>query len=333
MSTFTRPLLRTLLTAGCVLSGCQSVEDSAGGDAAVGASSQATYALDSTGTEPQDTNADGVVTLCLNEDSGDCDYPMTGNLDVKMSLRGAVTFPFPVVELLSSNTSVKLVEENGGPRQMVFAPFYYFLRINPANPKQVLWDVPPMLGMFTGNLFVPYKNVDMVITIRAALLRSTGTIIQTQVTLSSNGTNTPGLPALKKVRLVYQSSPGEQHTLLLIDRSSYMDLLQSDGSRRFDAAITQARNFVNTPSAASRYFSVGTFTGTTYTQEQGFSDIPTTLATLNALQVGMGLTPLAHALCIGVDALLTHKPGVSATKVLSLYSAGYEVRSPPSSPC
>jgi hypothetical protein len=157
---------------------------------------------------PTDTNKDGIVTICLDRNYGDCDYPMVGYRQVQIPLKGAVTFAFEVAEILNTNkTYVKLVEEKGGPREMTFGPFYNWLKINPADRRQVTWDVPQSNGVFNGILFQPYEDVDFFLSIDVKLKRpSPGGLPTTNASakISSVATATsPGMPNARKIQIVY----------------------------------------------------------------------------------------------------------------------------------
>jgi hypothetical protein len=157
---------------------------------------------------PTDTNADGIVTICLDRNYGDCDYPMVGYRQVQIPLKGAVTFPYEVTEILNNDkTYVKLVEENGGPREMTFGPFYNWLRINPNDRRQVTWDVPQNQGVFNGILFQRYEDVDFFLSIDVMMKRPSrkGTELTNVASkISSVATATsPGMPNARKVQIVY----------------------------------------------------------------------------------------------------------------------------------
>lgn len=125
----------------------------------------------------------------------------------------------------------------------------------------------------------------------------------------------------------------ERHVIIVIDRSGSMQTVRNNGQTRFTEAIRRARSYVNLSSSLPRSFAVWTFEESTYIKEQGFADAATTLATLNRLSVGNGVTPLALAVCDAVDELLQYNPGVTAEKVVRLVSDGEENSTPPSSPC
>lgn len=122
---------------------------------------------------PVDTSGDGLVTICLSgRDHGHCDYPVLDGLTVKIPLKGSVTFPFRVTRILSERTYAMLVEQSGGPRKMTFASFANWLKINPDDPRQVLWDVPESHGAFTGPLFGHHETVSMSISLDVELART-----------------------------------------------------------------------------------------------------------------------------------------------------------------
>nr|WP_245591834.1 VWA domain-containing protein [Cystobacter fuscus] len=125
----------------------------------------------------------------------------------------------------------------------------------------------------------------------------------------------------------------EEHLIIVVDRSGSMQTMRGNRLTRFTEAIKQARAYVNLPSSLPRSFAVWTFEESSYIKEQGFADAATTLATLNRLGVGSGVTPLAYAVCDAVDELLQYRPGVSAKKVVHLVSDGEENSTPTSSQC
>lgn len=157
---------------------------------------------------PSDTNKDGIVTICLDRNYGDCDYPMVGYRQVQIPLKGTVTFPYEVAAIVNDNkTYAKLVEESGGPREMTFGPFYNWLKINPLDRRQVMWDVPQNQGVFNGILFQRYEDVDFFLSINVMLNRPSprGTTLTTAAAkISSVATATsPGMPEARKVQIVY----------------------------------------------------------------------------------------------------------------------------------
>jgi len=154
---------------------------------------------------PKDTNNDGIVTICLDRNYGDCDYPMVGFRQVQIPLKGSITFPFKVMQILNTGkTYVKLVEESGGPREMTFGPFINWLRINPNDPRQVLWDVPQNMGVFNGILFQRYEDVDFFLSIEVKLDRSPApaAINVSKISSIRSGTST-GMPSVPKHQIVY----------------------------------------------------------------------------------------------------------------------------------
>jgi hypothetical protein len=131
---------------------------------------------------PIDTNEDGLATICLaGRDHGDCDYPVLDGLTVRMPLKGSFVFPFAVTEILSgTETYVKLIEQSGGSRQMTFSSnFAYWLKVNPYNSHEVLWDVPMGYGYFSGPLLEHHETVDMVISLQVKLRYPVGQRIVT----------------------------------------------------------------------------------------------------------------------------------------------------------
>lgn len=139
--------------------------------------------------------------------------------------------------------------------------------------------------------------------------------------------------------LVFLATPeeakaGEEHVLLLIDRSGSMTQTRTDGSTRFDAAIDRAEKEVEMTNSNTRHFAVWSFEGSTYLKHQGFTvDVSTTMTTLNNLRVGSGVTPLAYASCAAVEELKGYRMSVFARKKLRLSSDGEENSSPIGSEC
>lgn len=153
---------------------------------------------------PKDTNKDGIVTICLDRDYGDCDYPMVGFQQVQIPLKGNITFPFKVLQILNtSKTYVKLVEESGGPREMTFGPFSKFLTVNPNDPRQVLWNVPQEQGVFNGILFQRYEDVDFFLSIEVKLDRPGPAVTNVSKISSVRSGTTPGMPSVPKHQIVY----------------------------------------------------------------------------------------------------------------------------------
>ena len=128
--------------------------------------------------------------------------------------------------------------------------------------------------------------------------------------------------------------PSEEHVLLLIDRSGSMQTVRGDGKTRFQIAIERAKEFVATPASLPRHYAVWSFEGTSYYKHQGFSqDVSATLSTLNSLQVGWGVTPLALAACAAVDEIKIYRSSVVARKKLRLGSDGEENSTPSNTQC
>jgi hypothetical protein len=153
---------------------------------------------------PRDTNQDGIVTLCLDRDYGDCDYPLVGVQQVQLPLKGNITFPSKVLQILNTGkTYVKLVEESGGPREMTFGPFINWLKINPNDPHQVLWDVPRNQGVFNGILFQRYEDVDFFLSIEVKLDRPGPAVTHVSKISSIGSGTTPGMPSMPKHQIVY----------------------------------------------------------------------------------------------------------------------------------
>ncbi|WNG51248.1 VWA domain-containing protein [Archangium minus] len=129
--------------------------------------------------------------------------------------------------------------------------------------------------------------------------------------------------------------PTEQHSIIVVDRSGSMTAVRSDGQTRFKVAIQNAKDYVNLPLNIPHFFAVWTFEGSSYIKEQGFASATTTIATLNRLTVGTGLTPLAYTVCDAIDALFTYRPdlGNKAKKVVKLVSDGEENNTPVGTQC
>lgn len=155
---------------------------------------------------PQDlapTPRDGIVTICLDRNYGDCDYPMVGYRQVQIPLQGTMTFPFPVTSINNTAaTYAKLVEESGGPREMAFGSFFNWLQINPADPRQVTWSVPQSQGIFAGILFQRYEDVDMFMSIDVTMNRR-GVPVNAVRQFSSSPALTQGVTCLPKIQIVY----------------------------------------------------------------------------------------------------------------------------------
>ncbi|MFY0578497.1 hypothetical protein ACN28S_33130 [Cystobacter fuscus] len=153
---------------------------------------------------PTDNNRDGIVTICLNRGDGDCDYPLVGYQQVQIPLKGYFTFPFEVLRINNnSKTYVKLVEERGGPREMRFGPFANWLKINPNDKRQVLWDVPQANGVFNGILFRPYEDVDFFLSVDVELARPGRATTASSKISSVRSVTTPGMPNAPKIQLFY----------------------------------------------------------------------------------------------------------------------------------
>lgn len=155
---------------------------------------------------PQDnapTPRDGIVTICLDRNHGDCDYPLVGYRQVQIPLQGSFTFPFPVTSINNTtSTYAKLVEESGGPREMAFGTFFSELHINPDNPRQVWWSVPQHRGIFAGVLFRPYEDVDLFLGIDVTMNRG-GRSVQSSVTLASTPGGTSKFVCMPKMQISY----------------------------------------------------------------------------------------------------------------------------------
>ncbi|RKG56444.1 VWA domain-containing protein [Corallococcus sp. AB011P] len=133
-----------------------------------------------------------------------------------------------------------------------------------------------------------------------------------------------------------QPSFKEEHVVILLDRSGSMTSTRTDGSTRFQAGIVMARDTVEftSPDNLPRYFSVWSFEDSTYAKHLAFTqDIQAVLNTLNAIQVGQGVTPLAYAACAAVDELRLFRPQILARKRIQLSSDGEENSSPMGSQC
>jgi hypothetical protein len=132
-----------------------------------------------------------------------------------------------------------------------------------------------------------------------------------------------------------EARAGEEHVLLLIDRSGSMLQIRSDGTTRYAAAIDRALKEVRLPSPNNtRHFAVWSFEGSSYFEHQPFTpNADTAIAALNNLAGPGGGTPLAYASCAAVDRLMLYRPQVFARKKLRLSSDGEENSSPSTSEC
>jgi hypothetical protein len=155
--------------------------------------------------EPSEKTGDGIITVCLNRDYGDCDYAAIGELKAKIPVKGSVTFAFPIQQLNNNNnTYVKLVEENGGPHEMELTNFYDWLQINPNDTRQVSWDIPRDLGVFEGILFQRYEDVDFFLSIDAQIARPGKGTTNASIMMSSvTDKTTPNMPTVSKIQLVW----------------------------------------------------------------------------------------------------------------------------------
>lgn len=188
---------------------------------------------------PKDSTGDGVVTICLDRNYGDCDYPMVGYQSVKIPLKGSIIFPFPVKQIVDDNlTTIKLVDRNGGPRQMAFGPFARYITRDGTDPRKVSWDVPQELGQFNGILFQRYEDVDFFLSIHVVLDRGPGTKVTTKISSIDRGldVSTGGMPESEPVQIVYsclakgtqvQLANGKAAKIEDIQRKT---LVKSDGS-------------------------------------------------------------------------------------------------------
>ncbi|WP_223748766.1 Hint domain-containing protein [Myxococcus sp. XM-1-1-1] len=146
---------------------------------------------------------DNIVTICLQRNNGDCDYPLVNFQQVQIPLKGTMTFPFPVTSINNTpGTYAKLVEESGGPREMAFGTFFNWLTINPSDPRQVQWDIPQNQGVFTGVFFQPYEDVDLFMSIDVTMNRL-GRPTQVTKQFSSSPTFTPSMVCMPKIQISY----------------------------------------------------------------------------------------------------------------------------------
>jgi hypothetical protein len=143
---------------------------------------------------------DGIVTICLDRDYGDCDYPLVGHREIQIPLQGRMTFLQPVARINRATSYAKLVEENGGPHEMAFGSFGDYLQIDPNDPRTVTWSIPQHLGVFNGILFGRYEDVDLFLAIDVDLNRM-GRLTNQKAMLSSTGTGT--FACLPKIQAVY----------------------------------------------------------------------------------------------------------------------------------
>jgi hypothetical protein len=154
---------------------------------------------------PADTNVDGLITICLDRNYGDCDYPLVGERLVKIPLKGRIRYAMEVDHIVNdAATYVKLVEEGGGPHTMQFNSFYSSLRIDPADNKSVIWDIPQNMGVFDGILFTRYQDVDFLLSLHVKLKRPNNTLVDAISKISSiPGGSSNGMPEMKKTQIVW----------------------------------------------------------------------------------------------------------------------------------
>jgi hypothetical protein len=154
---------------------------------------------------PRDNNADNIVTICLDRNYGDCDYPLVGQQIVRFQNKGHIIFPFEVLSIYAdqATTFTKLVELNGGPRNMTF-PLANYLVVDPVDKRKVSWDIAQ--AQFNGILFQRYEDVDYFLSIKVKLRRgANGTDATAKVSSIDNGldASTNGMPKAKKMQIVY----------------------------------------------------------------------------------------------------------------------------------
>jgi hypothetical protein len=158
---------------------------------------------------PRDNNADNIVTICLDRNYGDCDYPLVGQQVVKFQNKGHIIFPFEVLEIdgAANNTFIKLVELNGGPRNMTFGPLVNWLVQDPVDKRKISWDIPQANGTFNGILFQRYEDVDYFLSMRVRLKRGgpAGTWATAKISSIDQGgdVSTGGMPKAKKMQIVW----------------------------------------------------------------------------------------------------------------------------------
>lgn len=156
---------------------------------------------------PSDTNQDGIITVCLDRNYGDCDYPLVGKQEVQIPLQGSITFPLEVISIdpAPANTYVKLVETSGGPRNMAFGSLSDYLQINPNDRRQVTWDIPQAKGVFAGVLFQRYEDVDFFLAIKVVMKRPgpSGTAVSSTMISSGASQGSPSMPSIPKIQIVY----------------------------------------------------------------------------------------------------------------------------------
>ncbi|WP_224240233.1 Hint domain-containing protein [Hyalangium gracile] len=147
---------------------------------------------------------DGIVTICLDRNYGDCDYPLVGRRQVQIPLQGSMTFGFPVLSINKAASYAKLVEEGGGPHEMTFGSFADYLQIDPTNPARVTWSIPQHLGVFDGVLFTRYQDVDLFLSISVELNRNNRVVKQTAALASTPSlSSSASMTCLPKIQTVW----------------------------------------------------------------------------------------------------------------------------------
>lgn len=124
--------------------------------------------------------------------------------------------------------------------------------------------------------------------------------------------------------------------LVLIDASGSMTITRTDGTTRFDAAKTLARERIRTQAMAGlQSVAVFTFQNTGVTQRTaGFVAPNTALNVIEALELPdiSAVTPLAGSMCDAIDALLA-QGDVTTTRILQVSSDGEENATLATHPC
>lgn len=115
--------------------------------------------------QPQDINGDGVITVCLNRNHSDCDYPQIGQLVVSFPMQGWIRFPWPVISIVNDmeKTQAKLSKaDDGGTQTMENTTFAPNVFVDPSDPsnRTVFWNIPRADAVFSGDLFKRLEEVN-----------------------------------------------------------------------------------------------------------------------------------------------------------------------------
>jgi Hint-domain len=163
---------------------------------------------------PRDANGDGIVTICLDRNYGDCDYPLVGEWIVRFPAKGHIIFANEVLSFdppLQPPSFMKLTDLNGGPKNMAFGPLINWLRIDQTDKRKVTWDIPQAYGQFNGVLFQRYEDVDFFLSVSVKMKRcptcpATQTVNATAKISSIDRAaeaSTNGMPKAKDMQMVY----------------------------------------------------------------------------------------------------------------------------------